>query len=211
VNSETANVSQTVPDGWRIESAVTNLGSGQGFASRRTWRPDLQSATKVEDFPVYLRRNITGESETKDLIPRFVSIIVNAAADESFEDGTNSNFSRTLDILIRSYGSTVIVALETIVCSEKSNAEVVGEALRWIGAARDEDTKAYRRAVLQKHLRSLSPRIRYAAALGLAEMDDPGAIPALRNALEREIHEKIRCHFLLVLEQLVQTQKCHNS
>jgi len=148
-------------------------------------------------------------TRTVTLVQR-LSLVFELALEEEFEDGTDSNFSRALDAFSQIYGNAAISALENILDSGQTNSEVAGEALRWLGKVQDDQSKIYRLTILRKSLKSSSVRQRYAAALGLAAMDDPSAIPFLSDAVENEEHDKIRKHFQLVLEQLQQTGQCHN-
>ena len=61
--------------------------------------------------------------------------------------------------------------------------------------------------ILVDSLFSPSPRVRDAASLGIAGMDDPAAINAVETALANEPTEFIRDSLALVLEQLRETEK----
>jgi hypothetical protein len=178
---------------------------------RWTSSPIKVETGKVQPLSSNVTLNVT-ELELADPAPlvQRLSLVFEMAFAEEFEDGTDSNFSRTLDSFIQIYGNAAISALEKILHSGQTNAEVAGEALRWIGKVQHEESRRYRLTVLQKNLKSSSVRLRYATAVGLAAMDDPNAIPFLTEAIENERHDKMRSHLQLVLKQLQQTRQCHN-
>lgn len=140
-----------------------------------------------------------------------VRSVFTLAPEERFEDGMDSDFSRTLVSLIEMYGGLAVAELSQYLTTEVPNEEVVGEALRWIGAIDHPESHQERSFLLQKALQSSGARIRYAAALGLSRMDDPSAIPALRAAIGGERHEKLRRYFQRVLDQLEQTRRWRNT
>lgn len=127
------------------------------------------------------------------------------ALDEQFEDGMESVFSQTLVGLFETYGAPIAVELDQYLTTEAPNEEVIGEALRWIGAADHPESNNERSLLLQKALQSSAARVRYAAASGLSRMDDPRAIPALQRAIRSERHERLRRYYQRVLEQLEHT------
>ncbi len=144
-------------------------------------------------------------------IQRHVEEAFVEAANEEFEEGAQSSFSRTLVSLIVTFGNDTLKAIEQLLDSPAVDPEVAGEALRQIGVVRHDDSKKYRRVILEQQLRSPSPRRRYAAALGLAAMDDPGAISALEETIVVEQDLRLRRYLSLVLEQLQDTDRCPNS
>lgn len=146
-----------------------------------------------------------------DYLARRMFLAFSNALDERFEDGMESEFSRTLISLIQTYGNAAVSALEAVLSEEQINAEVAEEALRWLGAVDHQESYKYRLWILQNGLRSPSARIRDAAGLGLAAMDDPGAIPTLQEAIAREQYEEVRQGFQLVLDQLEHTLRCRPS
>ena len=133
------------------------------------------------------------------------------ASEEVFEEGVESTFSRRLASLLGAHDIAVVAEVERLLASGEADVEIIGETLRLLGSVQDSKSQRYRRTVLETHLRSASARIRYAAALGLAEMDDPEAVPALVEAIGQEEHGKLRWHFRLVLDQLEQTEQCRKS
>lgn len=150
-------------------------------------------------------------SQPSYFLSREVSMAFAAAANELFEDGIESGFSRTLDTLLKTHGNAAVVTLEALVFSPTANPEVVSESLKLLGIVDHDDSRQYRRTLLGRLLHSGSARVRYAAALGLAAMDDPVSLPALLSAIERESHPRLRQYFQLVIDQLEATQQCLSS
>ena len=95
-----------------------------------------------------------------------------------------------------------------MVASPNTNEEIAGEALRRIGEVVDEASRKYRLDVLTRALRSPSSRLRYAAAIGLASMDEPDAIPPILEAMAVESYPIVLRTFRQVLEQLEDTARC---
>jgi HEAT repeat protein len=139
-------------------------------------------------------------------IQRHVEEAFVEAATEEFEEGAQSSFSRALVSLIVTFGNDTLKAIEQLLDSPAVDPEVAGEALRQIGVVRHDDSKKYRRVMLEQQLRSPSHRRRYAAALGLAAMDDPAAISALEETIALEQDSRLRRYLSLVLEQLQDTE-----
>jgi len=137
---------------------------------------------------------------------------VDLARNEWFEDGTESHFFRTLSALLFAYGDASVATLETFLSSPSSNIEVAVEAAQWLGETDHLSSRHYRRTLLEKLLRSTpSTRLRHGAAAGLAFMDDPSSLPALREALEREGNRRLQRYLALVVEQLERTRACRSS
>jgi hypothetical protein len=63
--------------------------------------------------------------------------------------------------------------------------------------------------LLEKCLESSSIFVRDGAILGIASLDDPFAISAVRKAIEKEACEGLRQNMQAVLQQLEETAKCH--
>jgi hypothetical protein len=119
-----------------------------------------------------------------------------------FEDGMKSAFSSGLITFIKRYGNVAVEALADSIASYKVNLEIASEALRWVGQIENDATHQQRLRLLEHSLSSSSARIRDAASLGLAFMDDPHAIPYLEQAFDKEEIDLLRDNLLQVLEQL---------
>ena len=119
------------------------------------------------------------------LIDRLHTIFVEAA-EEVFEDGMESAFSRKLRSIIRTHGDVAIRAIDKVIQVEQTNVEVVGEVLRQVGAIADPRTHHSRLMLLLRQLESSDPRIRDAASIGIAALDDSAAAESIRRAVEQE-------------------------
>jgi len=140
-----------------------------------------------------------------DEISNEFEILFDKAKEEVFEDGMESEFSKNLVFLIKKYGNAAIVVLERLIGAEQVNTEVASEAMRWLGHLEHPITYRSRLHLLERSLHNLSTRVRDGAALGLASLDDPHAIPYLKWAIEREEYEELRHDLEQVLTQLEST------
>jgi hypothetical protein len=128
------------------------------------------------------------------------------ARDEIFEDGMESEFSKRLDALVQEHEGEAISALAYVIENQTVNEEVVAEALRWMGRLEHPSSYEARLKLLEHSLRSGSARVRDAGTLGLASMDDPHAIPFLRQAIRKETYPELREDMQQVLSQLENTR-----
>lgn len=152
------------------------------------WREEMNSATTHTEYPEEIRLILS------DLLAR--------AREETFEDGMESQFSKALISCIKRYGNAAVRVLTEYIVSEHVNAEIASEALRWIGHIEDASTYESRLWLLARGLLSASSRVRDAATLGLAFLNDPQAIPLLEAAIQRECIQELREDMKQVLEDL---------
>ncbi len=126
------------------------------------------------------------ETKTSSLIsPPLRQIFINAK-EEHFEDGMESQFSYDLIQLIKIYKEPAIELLGEWIPNGIVNIEIGAEALRWVGRMHDQDTYESRRRLLEYSLFSRFPRIRDAAGLGLASMNDLNSVNSIRKAIDQE-------------------------
>ena len=134
---------------------------------------------------------------------------------ETFEDGVESEFSIALIALVKEHKAEVLRILTSYVDDQYVNMEVFSEGLGWIGYMDDENELGIwkeRRLFLEYCLlNSLWARVKDGAGLGLASMDDPASIPALRIAVNRESEPRwgpsLKENLQQVLDQLIETQE----
>lgn len=129
-----------------------------------------------------------------------------AAKDEFFHDGVESEFSKTLLLRVDQYGDVAVEILTPLIMGGNANAAVASEALRWMGRIDDQSTHLSRYRLLEQALKSGSAWIRDGAILGLASMDDPAAIAAIKQAIDSEPIEELRHEMEQVLAQLESTR-----
>ena len=127
---------------------------------------------------------------------------INAARNERFEDGMESRFSERVRKSILNGGSEAVRAWAHVLTLRDNAHETTEEFLRIIGYLKDQQSHEKRREVLTGMLRRGEPAIRDAAGLGLAALDDPTTLPAVREALDAETEEWVRKGLRQVAEHL---------
>jgi hypothetical protein len=139
-------------------------------------------------------RNIDAEGRFRTAFQR--------SAEERFEDGMESEFSKELELLVKAYGPSSKDILSRLLEDDSVSAKAWGEAMRWLGRFDDRASHEARLWVLEKGLTAHSAFVRDGAALGLASMDDPSAIPYLQRAIDSEKVGGLREDLQEVLSQL---------
>ena len=154
--------------------------------------------------PIRRKAMTTAEPQpagTGELTQELVGYI-NAARNERFEDGMESRFSERVRKSILSGGADAVRAWAHALAIKNNAHETTEEFLRIIGNLKDQKSHEKRREVLTGMLRHGEPAIRDAAGLGLAALDDPTTLPALKEALDLEPEEWVRKGLRQVAEQL---------
>lgn len=128
--------------------------------------------------------------------------IFELAIEEEFEDGIETSFSKKLQFFIKKHGNDGIGVLALIFINEKVNAEIISEALRWIGRLEHPETEYFRLWLLESSLFCSSPFIRDGAILGLASLNDPAAIPFIRKAIDKEPIRELQEDMKEIVSQL---------
>ena len=162
--------------------------------------PVTEATTKFDDRESNLREQLLGT----------FNALFDQAGDEVFHDGIESDFRLAVGHVIKACGDVAVHVLHTVIRSNQANIEVVEEALRRIGSVDDIRTHHSRLGVLLQELESANPRIRDAASIGIAEIDDPFAIENVSRAIADETSEQLRRNLGSVLSQL-QATRCHTS
>lgn len=142
---------------------------------------------------------------------REISIEFEKAKEESFEDGMDSEFSRRLENLIIKFDHSALAVIRSLVFVADFYGEAVGEALRLLGRIDHPETYSNRLVLLEQCLFHPDARVRDAASLGLAYLDNPSAIPYLRRAIQVEPNEMLLEDMEQVLRQLEETLQCLSS
>ena len=132
--------------------------------------------------------------------------LARGAEEEAFFDGVESVFSHWLTSAVGKYGDAAVLAIGRLLSLVEDDAEVSGEILRHLGSIEDPRTHRSRLTVLVDKLKSPDPRIRDAASLGLAALDDPEAIADIQEVLDRELSPQLRGNLKLVVDQLRSTR-----
>lgn len=170
------------------------------------WRPRTKSpldASWTEDPREYeWLENSTAQQERPGEIDQKIETLFGAAKEQVFEDGMESEFSRELVFLVQKYGNVAMEAISELIVSERVNAEVASEALRWLGRMEHSASHHYRLRLLERGLFCSSALVRDGAALGLASLDDTHAMPYLMQAIQLENCAELREDMEQVLYQL---------
>ena len=195
---------ETQLDEWNVAEQTIPSITGNRFAimvlGAASTEPDQERlvsgrSTAVEDSSLLLQRRLA----------YYFDRLVQEATDEVFYDGMESTFSRGLSHAVQAYGYTAVNAIDKLLSQDRTNAEAAGEILRQVGSIEDPRTHYSRLAMLTNWLQSPDPRIRDAASLGLASLDDPLAIDSVRRALNEESSHQLQKNLRLVLNQLQST------
>ena len=185
-----------------FESRFNSISDPSSFY--RNFLLNYDNSTSYSSIP---QDSSTLPEDISDLYNQII-LIYNSAIDESFEDGMESHFSKDLEKIILKYNFRSINALITVLLNPATNNELVSEALRLLARIKQPETYSIRLWILEQSLRNYSTRIRDSATLGLSSMDDPKSIPALKDAIQREICPELREDMSTVLVQLENSYKC---
>jgi HEAT repeat protein len=148
-------------------------------------------------------QNITAQEES---LGEIIKALFREAKEVAFEDGMETEFSKELIRLVKRHGKSAMEVITALLVNENVDAEVASEALRWLGRMDHPPSYRDRLWLLERSLFSSSALIRDGAALGLASLDNPHAIPYLRQAIEQEKYASLREDLEQVLEQLESTR-----
>ncbi len=140
--------------------------------------------------------------ERPEEINGLIDTLFEVARGEYFEDGMGSRFSNHLLSLVRKYGNWAMQEITYIIIYERASLEVSSEALRWLGRMDHPATHGYRLWLLERSLHCSSARVRDAAVLGLASMEELHAIPFLKQAIAQEKCIELRENMEQVLREL---------
>jgi hypothetical protein len=131
-----------------------------------------------------------------------VHALFSRCTDENFEAGMESPFSHELEELVKSYGAAPLRESARLIDEEKLGANVLAEALRWLGLMDDRNTEDERLQLLTRCLRHQSPIVRDSATLGLTYMEDPRAIAPITEAIRTETVSELREDMVAALAEL---------
>jgi len=159
------------------------------------------SGQSVKDSDLQTTADVSWE--TKELL--------RAANEEVFEDGVDNELTKGLASLFERYNDGLINELTYLLLYKEINEEIASEILRWLGRLDDPSSQHDRLFLLEECLRNSSTRIRDAASVGLASLDDAHAIPFLQQAIQQEQCVELREDMEQVLAQLEATRRCHSS
>jgi hypothetical protein len=180
------------------DSLASEERSCYTFERIRSYPPGAETASP----------NSTREPRRDEELEQWITSLFMVSSDEEFENGTISSFSHHLCSNIDRHGNAAMEIISYLFLYKNVNPEVLSEALRWLGRIDQVESHSYRLWLLERSLESPSIFVRDGAILGIAALDDPYAMPALRKAIEKETCEELRENMQAVLEQLEETAKC---
>jgi HEAT repeat protein len=178
------------------------------FVPHRIWENSSWTKSLLPEEP---SENATGLHDRPPELAESFRYLLMSAKYELFEDGIESEFSKGLMALIKKYENDALAELAYFIVYEKVSTEVAAEALRWLGLMDHLLSYHWRLWLLERSLNSRSARIRDGAVLGLSFLDDPDAIPYLRQAVDREPVKELRADMEQVIVQLESGLQCHSS
>ena len=169
--------------------------SSEPWPTKLTTKTGLASKA-IEDPP---------QVSVTELIASFLAI-VQENSDEVYQDGMESLLSQYIHASIGKYENAAVSAWGQLIGLESVNVGTAEEILRHVGMMSGPETQEHRLSILINSLQSVNPRIRDAASLGIAAMDDPNALGDMEKAFAREESEQLKANLALVIEQLRVTE-----
>ncbi|MCX5826295.1 MAG: HEAT repeat domain-containing protein [Deltaproteobacteria bacterium] len=199
-----------------VASAYIEIGSPGNVVCIKQWPQQFirgaissicaipQMANTVESEFLWAESATVKKKQEKEFESEIWALF-EAANDEIFEDGIESRFSKDLIKLIITFGNDAVTFITDSIISGHANPEVASEALRWIGRMNHPQSYSNRLWLLESCLNCASSKMRDGAILGLASMDNPNAIPYIKNAMEREYLVELKQDMQQVIDQLENT------
>jgi len=168
--------------------------------SKRLYVPsnDLESSTSAQFVAIDPRTSREVEIEVTQLFSLATFI--------DLEPGMTNEFSDGLEEAIERYGEKALRAIEDVILSKKTNTAIAMEALQCIGHTESRKWHDERRKMLERCLlESPSAWVRDGAGLGIASLDNPESIIALKRAIRKEDSIALKDDLTMVLNQLQDT------
>lgn len=134
-----------------------------------------------------------------------------ASSEIVFEDGMTTPFSRAVAHSVNVYRLAAVEAIRTGLAQSILRGEAASDALTWAARSAPPSIADEIRALLEEAIEDPSFIVRDGALLGIASMDDPRSIPAVRQAIAQEPIEELAREMEDVLAQLEETRECHTS
>ncbi len=156
------------------------------------------SSSVIGDFSKHL-----DASTAKNEVDRLFSLAMYI----DLEPGMENAFSRGLEKLIARHGDPALSEIQSIILEERTKSSIAMEALQYIGRMDSNGWKTERRKLLEQCLlHSRSAWVRDGAGLGLASLDDPRSIGAVKTAIAMESSNTLKKDLESVLDQLEKTR-----
>jgi len=188
-------------DGWSGDSlSVANAATTRSTISR----VDSKTSKESSSIPLALPQleTCTEQLPISGQLEQQILSLFQTASDGVSEDQQYRAFSDKLSTLVILYGDSAIEAMAPFIIGDRVNAEIASATLNCLSHIEGRTSYNFRIWIMERSLQSRSSWIRDAAALGLEAMDDPAAIPYLKEALGREPNSELRRYLQSVLEYL---------
>jgi hypothetical protein len=124
------------------------------------------------------------------------------------DEESESEFIWVVSEIVFRYEGFGVCEISHLIETQKIDPEIAEHVLRAVGDLDHKETHKSRFWALTRALKSSSSAIRDGANVGLAYMDDPEAIPAIKDGIEREQSPLLRKLLQRTLAQLENTARC---
>ena len=155
----------------------------------------------------------TGGAQTVESVVREAVLrLLNVYAEDDFEPGFVSPLEREFCDLIASHGYKAIIAMQGELQANRAATSALAEMVRVFGRIREDSTaKARYEACVYALRHHPELTVRDAAALALCDLEDPSAIPALREAAKKETNALVRTSHFKIADWLELLPACRPS
>lgn len=206
---DTAQVHQPVTKGRLAGGPINDRTDAEDWNRERILRYcPLTDSTKPDEreIPV-LHSGVEADTSTERREPPIglderIKVLFQAAKEEFFEDGMESEFSRELTALVTKYGDFAITSITPLILNERVSTDIGSEALGSLARIDHPRSHRFRKQLIESSLKSKSVQVRDSASLALAILDGPSSAPFLRDAIKLEPCEELRQNMTSVLAHL---------
>ncbi len=195
-----SNIRQSRAVAHVLTPSVSNcIQASAGFAPSRDTHEEItefffvlshpglfQDGTSCEPSAEAREDSTTGQSEDGNVIENTRQIFGNLTGLESDDEG-DDRFEEPVRSLVYSFGRRAVCEIDHLIHNGHLPPDAIRFTLRVLGDIEHPETHGYRRWLLQRVLLgSSAPVIRDGANVGLSLMDDPKAIPTIKEAITKE-------------------------
>jgi hypothetical protein len=151
-------------------------------------------------------RNATIQCPINEVEHEF-QYIFNKEYDDIFEDGMDNELFKSVRFLIYQFGIRAINAIIRLIIYMLIPPKYAAEVLRAVSSINKDFLYNERLWLLERCLKNSSSKVRDAAAVGLATLEDSTSIPYLEDAIQSERNIDLRNDLQLVRDLLEQFRK----
>lgn len=187
---ELSQTTERIQDALRTvsSSANTNIVPGTGHIAFTAPAPAVGTSSDVDDVVLHQ-------------VTAAITSIFQISRDESFESGIDNNLSVGLRAIYLRHPYVLLKVLSTQLRDADSESILI-ESLRTLGSINHPATQKVRVSLIAHFLNHPSAIVRDASALALSFLDERGAIPYLKRAIERERLQSIRTDMQSIIDEL---------